>query len=237
MQQSSIGPTKLIDCEVRGRGSGAELFIVEGDSAAKSVAATRNPKHQAVLPMQGKPMNAIKASRLNIEQYPLYIALLSALGFTPQADGSQLVDPLRCNYDRILLLLDPDADGIHCGALLLMYFYVRLRPLLEQEHVELVQAPLFRLSYRLPDEPNARSMLAYSVDQAMRLERELQHRTRDPITKNHYRGLASMESKVLAYACIDERTRVSNRVGCEDAEAAIAMFGGKNADAPKPWQI
>jgi DNA gyrase/topoisomerase IV subunit B len=44
---------KLSDCKDHGPGS--ELFIVEGDSAARTLERIRCEAFQAVLPMQGKP--------------------------------------------------------------------------------------------------------------------------------------------------------------------------------------
>jgi DNA gyrase subunit B len=47
---------KLQDSRLHGVDTGAELFLVEGDSAAQAVSNLRNKQLQAVLPMQGKPM-------------------------------------------------------------------------------------------------------------------------------------------------------------------------------------
>ena len=52
---------KFVDCALHGRTSGAELFLVEGDSAAGGVANLRNAQRLEVLPMQGKPLNALRA--------------------------------------------------------------------------------------------------------------------------------------------------------------------------------
>lgn len=49
------------DCALHGRTSGAELFIVEGDSAAGAVANLHNAQTQVVLPMRGKPLNVLRA--------------------------------------------------------------------------------------------------------------------------------------------------------------------------------
>ncbi|MGI9428041.1 MAG: toprim domain-containing protein, partial [Bythopirellula sp.] len=67
--QFSSAP-KLIDCATHGDGS--ELFIVEGDSAARALESIRNEANQAILPMQGKPMNAMKpivAERVRSHEY------------------------------------------------------------------------------------------------------------------------------------------------------------------------
>jgi DNA gyrase subunit B len=112
-------PVKLQDCQQHGINSGTELFLVEGDSASSAVGGLRNVQFQAVLPMQGKPLNTIKSTPQKMAENPLFKALIDALG-TGYGDSFQLKN-LR--YERIVLLMDPDADGIHCGALLLMFFY------------------------------------------------------------------------------------------------------------------
>ena len=98
--------SKLDDCTASGRGSGAELFVVEGDSAASAVARVRDPRQQAVLPMQGKPLNAVRAPRAKVESHPFFGPLAAALGTGVEA----ACDPRRLRYDRVLVLTDPDAD-------------------------------------------------------------------------------------------------------------------------------
>ncbi|MEQ1487852.1 MAG: toprim domain-containing protein, partial [Methylotenera sp.] len=110
-------PIKLQDC--RQHGANAELFLVEGDSAASAVSSLRNQQVQAVLPMQGKPLNTIKASAEKVVENALFKALIEALG----AGVGDNFDLTKCRYSRIVLLMDADADGIHCGALMLMFFY------------------------------------------------------------------------------------------------------------------
>ncbi len=56
------------------------MFIVEGDSASKNVVRVRDERNQAVLPMQGKPMNAWKASREGVARNDLFQKLVVALG-------------------------------------------------------------------------------------------------------------------------------------------------------------
>lgn len=51
-------PAVFEDSTIHGAASGAELFIVEGDSASGAVANVRDATRQAVLPMQGTPLNA-----------------------------------------------------------------------------------------------------------------------------------------------------------------------------------
>jgi DNA gyrase/topoisomerase IV subunit B len=73
-------PIKLHDCVRHGPDSGAELFVVEGDSAAASVAGACDPQRQAVLPLQGKPLNAARATAARVARDPFLGALAQALG-------------------------------------------------------------------------------------------------------------------------------------------------------------
>ena len=135
---SATLPIKLHDCDRHGPGSGAELFVVEGDSAAQSVAQLRDARFQAVLPMQGKPLNAWKASERKVAANPFFMALVAAIG----ADWGRFCRLEALRYERLLLLMDPDADGIHCGALVTMFVYRWMRPVLDAGRVEIVRPPL-----------------------------------------------------------------------------------------------
>ena len=144
MPYFKVTPPKLDDCAIHGISSGNELLIVEGDSAAASVASVRSNHSQAVLAMQGKPLNALKASATKVGANDLYKRLSDALAVPlvdelsqPSLIAAQRLEQLR--YGRIVLLFDPDADGVHCSALLMMFFYRWMRPLLESGRIEMVR--------------------------------------------------------------------------------------------------
>ena len=91
---------KLDDCIDHGPGS--ELYIVEGDSASSAVRRIRDERHQAVLPMQGKPLNAIKATPKKVAANPWFAALTEALG----TGLGEAFDLSKARYERVVLLMD-----------------------------------------------------------------------------------------------------------------------------------
>lgn len=213
-----LQPVKLHDCQLHGLDSGAELFVVEGDSASKSVCRARNAQTQAVLPMQGKPMNAIKASKHAVEDYELFRALVTAIG----AGFDDQLDLEKLRYDRVILLFDPDADGIHCGALMTMFFHRWMRPLLESGRLHVVRPPLYEISS--PDSSDKLHAFSDSHYHRLRLELEKQ---RIKFRGQRYRGLASLSAATLVATCLDPKTRHIDQLTCEDATAAIRIFVGE----------
>ena len=210
-------PVKLTDS--RRHGAGTELFIVEGDSAASTVAALRDGQFQAVLPMQGKPLNAIKASAEKVAAYPLFKALNESLGIDHSHPTADLFvwDDLR--FERLVLLFDPDADGIHSGALMLMFVYQYLRPLLDQGRVLMIHAPWVQISLT-----GQQALYAYSEAQALALTQQLRAQGQSPQVVR-YRGLSGIDRAILMQTCIDPATRNARVMTEQDALAAIEIFG------------
>lgn len=216
----------------------SELFIVEGDSACKAVCALRDRRFQAVLAMQGKPINAAKASRRSIQANPLFATLRAALD-NPAVSSDQnspATDSAKpSRYERVLLLFDPDADGIHCGALLLIYFYLHLRSWLDSGQLWVVRPPLFELSYRtsaLPDAP-VEAKFAYTEMEFQQLHRELTLAGMIQLKTHRTRGLGGLRSELLRANCLDPATRLAYPLTEADARACLSAFGGKKYQRSK----
>jgi len=214
METKHYLPPELHDCREHEPGCGSELFLVEGDSAAKSVCRLRNIQSQAVLPMQGKPLNAYKAKAAAVTKNKLYQALLQAMGC------KELAPPEKLRYDRIIFLFDPDADGIHIGALMLLFYFRWLRPLLETGKLYIARAPL----YEIANADRTEIQFGYNEDQYRRLCQQLCDSTH--LKKQRYRGLASMNDDVLYRTCISTESRILHQLTVADAEASRQIFGG-----------
>jgi DNA gyrase subunit B len=194
-----------------------ELYIVEGDSAATAVERVCNHDFQAVLPMQGKPLNAWKASRARVANNELYSQLLNVLG---ESLGSSSF-PKPCPFDRVHLLFDPDADGIHCSVLMLWFFYRWLPHWLESGRIFAAAAPVCELT-------SASAAKVWYPKDAREVERVLAECTKqgiDDIQRKNFRGLASIGSELLSRRCVDPKTRQLSVLRSEDAVAALHAFG------------
>jgi DNA gyrase subunit B len=213
-------PLKLDDCRRHGAGSGAELFLVEGDSAAGSLRLVRDVETQAVLPMMGKPLNVRKASAARLAAYPLFAALAQAMG----AGHGASFDLARRRYDRVVLLMDADADGIHCAALMCLYFYRMMWPLLDGGHVFMAHAPLATVY--------AGATATHVFTETAYRQTAQQYRERgDEVQTVRYRGLAGLSHAALSASCVHPTTRTLQRLGRPDADAVLTVFGG---EAPQP---
>jgi DNA gyrase subunit B len=210
---------KLEDCT--DHGVGTELLLVEGDSALASVAAVRNESTQAVLALQGKPLNAWMASEARVAAHAQYRLLAQALGLAkPTAIAESELAGLR--FERVMLLLDPDADGIHIGALLVLYVQRWLPALITSGKLFQLRAPMFELvcgvtgDVQHANNPPLCRALAASMAAAA---------GGAPPRVQAHRGLGSIAPAVLRTRCLDPATRQANVVTAADVQAVIAVFG------------
>ncbi len=199
---------------------GTELFIVEGESASLAVQRVCDGRFQSVLPMQGKPLNAWKANRKAVLNFAIYQNLITALGIGFDQD----IELANRKMDRVLILTDPDADGIHCGALLLLFFFRWLRPWLESGRLLQIHSP--KLQIFATGMSEARQM--YTEEGARQLLDALEQRHIKNVVKQNYRGLASLNADVLKRYCTNPETRKSRILTVDDAAEAIRCFGGSD---------
>lgn len=203
-------------------GAASELFVVEGDSAAAAVGRVRDLRRQAVLPMQGKPLNATRASRSKVLEHPFFGPLAAAIDAGLEAQ----CDPRRARYGRVLVLTDPDADGIHCGFLTLLFFHRFMRPLLDAGRIELVRPPWGEVVAA------GEIMLAFSEPELAALAERF--RSRGDMSVRRYRGLAALDADVIRETCVDPATRRIAAVSSADVAAMIEVIDALEPGRPSP---
>ncbi|MFM8619485.1 MAG: toprim domain-containing protein, partial [Opitutaceae bacterium] len=141
-KKASLHNRKLRDCRLHladrnPRAEESTLFIVEGDSAAGSLTATRDVQTQAVFALKGKPLNTYGLSKKVIYENEEFHLLQSALNIEEGMDG------LR--YNRIVIATDADVDGMHIRLLLISFFLQFFPDLIRNSHLFILETPLFRV--------------------------------------------------------------------------------------------
>jgi DNA gyrase subunit B len=135
------------------------LYIVEGDSAGGSCKMARNRRHHAIMPLRGKPLNT-KTATLNKTLSNAEIkAIIAAIGAGVSADFN--LDEMR--YGGVAVLTDADVDGHHIKCLLLAFFWLYMRPLVEAGRLYVAEAPLYQI--REKRGKRKRSKYAYSDEE------------------------------------------------------------------------
>ena len=199
-------PGKLADCS-RTSAEGTELFLVEGDSAGGSAKQARDRQTQAILPLRGKILNVANAVAQKIaanqEVQDLEIALNCG------SMGNYREENLR--YEKVVIMTDADVDGAHIAALLMTFFYLRMRKLIENGHLYLARPPLYRLVQ------GSKTHYASDEDQKNKLAEELS-KGRGKVEIGRFKGLGEMTPKQLKETTMDPKTRMMYKVGIDDFE-------------------
>lgn len=204
-------PGKLSDCS-RNSSDDTELFLVEGDSAGGSAKQARMRETQAVLPLRGKILNVVSASKDKIRANQEIQDLVQAIGSNVGKD----FDLKKLRYERIIIMTDADVDGAHIASLLVTFFYTQMRPLIENGHLYLAQPPLYRLvsgntsEYAQNDEHK---------DELMKTV----FKGKKKVDVSRFKGLGEMPAAQLKETTMNPKSRLLLRVTLPQARDVAAI--------------
>lgn len=215
---------KLRDCKYHA-GDGSEsaedtmIFLAEGDSAAASLVAARNPLTQAVFALRGKPLNVFGLKRDQLYKNEEMFNLMNALHI--EEDVSNL------RYQKVVLATDADVDGLHIRNLLITLFMTYFEGLIQQEHLYILETPLFKVRHK-----NSQHYFYTEEDKDAWLEKH--GNKQSEVTR--FKGLGEISPDEFKQFLGKNIRLVPVKMGAlEEAHRKLAFFMGKNTPQRKSF--
>lgn len=210
---NNLGVSGFSDCTTKNR-EDAELYIVEGNSAAGSAIQARNVETQAILPIRGKIINAMNSGVASLFKNAEVSTIMSSLNTGTFDD----VDLRSSRYGKVIIFADADEDGKNISCLLLSLFLTMVPELVDAGMLYLALPPLYGTHVKgkfLPinDEETKEKYLSKGY--------EIQR----------YKGLGEMNPEQLRISCMDPTTRniVQIRTTADCYEIVKNIMGGSSS--------
>lgn len=218
-------PGKLADCRGDLR-DGAELFLVEGDSAGGSAKQARDRHFQAIMPLRGKILNTWEVSPDTVLASEEIHNIAIAIGVDPDSD-----DLSELRYDKICILADADSDGLHIATLLCALFVKHFKAVVDAGHLYVAMPPLYRIDIGKEVE------YALDNDELEQILKKVAKNKKPQITR--FKGLGEMSAEQLRETTMNPDTRRLVQLDLDDPIATDSvmdmLLAKKRASDRKMW--
>ena len=200
---------KLKDAEFLGDKS--TLLIVEGNSAAASMAIARDITRYGILAIRGKILNCLSNPDEKIFQNEEIKLLLSAMNITPGK-----YDNKKLRYGKIAICVDADSDGYHIGLLIMAALRYLAPQFLEEGRLCWLRSPLYivksgkKETYYFTDEEFAKAKVTGEVTRA--------------------KGLGALSEQQAKNSMFGENQRMDVLVPTEEALYLLEDLMGKDVE-------
>ena len=216
-KKANIHNKKLRDCKTHLTDLKQEnrllttLFITEGDSASGSITKSRNPDLQAVFSLRGKPLNCFGLTKKIVYENEEFNLLQHALNIEDS------IEDLR--YNNIVVATDADVDGMHIRLLLLTFFMQFFPDLIRNNHVKILETPLFRVRNK------QKTIYCYTEEEKRAAIEQIG--TKAEITR--FKGLGEISPEEFG-EFINENIKLSPVIEVEDKQMKhlLEYYMGKN---------
>ena len=203
---------KLKDAEFLGQNS--TLLIVEGDSAASSMAMARDIKKYGILAIRGKILNCLSNTEDKIFENEEINLLLSAMNIIP---GKYNASKLR--YGKIAICTDSDSDGYHIGLLIMAALRYLAPKFLDEGRLCWLRSPLYIVK-------NGKNESYYFTDEEMDAARPT---IKGEIQRN--KGLGSLSPSQARESMFNEKNqRIDVLIPDEDSIFLLEDLMGESVE-------
>lgn len=224
----AVMPSKLADCHIKNRKL-ADLYVVEGDSAAGGMKTARDASTQAILGLKGKPLNTLTSSCEQILKNQEIQDLLRALGL--DYNYNQRTKKLevefnerKLRYGKIIIASDRDPDGEHIQALLLTFFWTYIPDLVRTGYIYIANPPLYKAEWGKE----------YKYIKNQNELEVFKKKHKGKFTLTYYKGLGESSPDELKVMILDPKTRDLSQVNVVEATKATKIINELMGKDSKP---
>jgi len=191
----------------------AEAYVIEGQSAKAAAVEARNSFFQAILPLRGKILNALKQPMEKLlDPSSIIIMMFAMFGCGLEISDKRFKDIPRYDrkklrYNKIIIAADADVDGGHIVTLLIVMFLVLCPSLLRDGIVYMVQSPLFIITVGSGD--NEKRYYAYTDEERDAVVNDLLKSgvTSGRIYVKRAKGLGENDQRTMKETVMNPKTR------------------------------